>query len=82
MALSDEERARLRALGRARAATLPALSPEAYRHIAELLRQPLSQFLSAKRAAARTGSIERTRRSGQPANCPHGGDGRPGHAEG
>ena len=56
MALSREERARLRAAGWAHAAaTLPDPSPEQCRHIAALLAESASRFIRAKRAAARTG---------------------------
>jgi hypothetical protein len=43
--VSAEERARLRAAGRAKGAGLPQISPETYRRIAELLRVPVNQFM-------------------------------------
>ncbi|WP_224148460.1 hypothetical protein [Mycobacterium avium] len=43
--MTTEERARLRAAGRAKAALLPPISPESGRRVAELLRYPVNEYL-------------------------------------
>jgi hypothetical protein len=45
----DDELARLRAAGRAKAADLPDISPECARRVAELLREPINQCVAEKR---------------------------------
>ena len=50
-----DEYDRLRAAGRAVAAGLPQLSPECCRRIAELLREPINQFVTAQRRCERGG---------------------------
>jgi hypothetical protein len=48
--MNAEERARLRAEGRRRAAAeLPDITPECARHIAELLREPINQYVAKQR---------------------------------
>jgi hypothetical protein len=47
--MNAEERARLRAEGRRAAAKLPDITPEAARHIAELLREPINQYIEQRR---------------------------------
>ena len=56
--MNAEERARLRAEGRRRAAAeLPDITPECARHIAELLREPINQYVAKQRArCARDGA--------------------------
>ena len=48
--MNAEERARLRAEGRRRAAAeLPDITPECARRIAELLREPINQYVAKRR---------------------------------
>lgn len=44
-----DERQHLRTVGRRAAAQLPEVSAETYRRIAELLREPVNQFIRARR---------------------------------
>jgi hypothetical protein len=48
--VNADEPARLRAQGRRRAAVeLPDITPECARHIAELLREPINQYVAKQR---------------------------------
>jgi hypothetical protein len=48
--VTEEERRRLRAAGRRdAAATLPDVSPECARRIAEIMREPLNEYVSRQR---------------------------------
>jgi predicted GIY-YIG superfamily endonuclease len=49
--MSDDERTRLRAAGRAKALALPSISPECARRVAELLREPINRFVADSRRA-------------------------------
>jgi hypothetical protein len=54
--VNTEERARLRAEGRRAAAKLPDISPKCARHLAELLREPINQYVAEQRRAQRDGA--------------------------
>jgi len=54
--VNAEERARLRAEGRRAAAELPPVSPECARRIAEMLREPINQYVAEQRRAQRGGA--------------------------
>ena len=54
--MNAEELARLRAEGRQAAAKLPDITPECARRIAELLREPLNQYVAGQRRAHRDGA--------------------------
>lgn len=50
--MHDHEKQRLRQAGREVGATLPAVNAEVYRHIAELIRQPINTYVSGHRRKA------------------------------
>jgi hypothetical protein len=58
--MPDSNRAALRAAGAKAAASLPPISAECARSIAELMRQPINQYISTMRraVAARAGDTD------------------------
>ena len=60
--MSDEERERLLEAGWRAAASLPPISPECARRVAELLREPVNRFVAAQRAKERGELMPDTRK--------------------
>src|SRR4051794_12526410 len=83
--MNAEERARLRAEGRRAAAELPDISPECARRIAELLREPINQYVADQRRAQRQDGARMSRDQWPPDPGNDSGPapprGKPGHAE-
>jgi hypothetical protein len=50
--MTDDEKHRLRQAGREVGATLPPVSAETYRHIAELIRDPINTYVGDRRRKA------------------------------
>lgn len=54
--MNAEERARIRAAAHRTADSLPELSPDCCRRIAELLREPINRYVAEQRRAQRDGA--------------------------